>query len=230
MQRRARDEHGSDRGRRPGERVGAAKKLALFWRLYAGYGVLDMSLVAVLGSIGMAFSSAPRSQPRPSELYPAYFDSLPSMAGKTVVITGASRGLGYVTALSVARKGAAVFMVGRRSARADESLEAIRIASTGPAPQLVECDLLDFGSVRRAAAALQERAGDIDALCCNAGIMMQPDEASKDGYDVTIATNVLSHFLLARELLPTLEVRASLTLTLAPNPNPDPDPNRNPSS
>ena len=230
MQRRARDEHGSDRGRRPGERVGAAKKLALFWRLYAGYGVLDMSLVAVLGSIGMAFSSAPPSQPRPSELYPAYFDSLPSMAGKTVVITGASRGLGYVTALAVARKGAAVFMVGRRSARADESLEAIRIASTGPAPQLVECDLLDFGSVRRAAAALQERAGDIDALCCNAGIMMQPDEASKDGYDVTIATNVLSHFLLARELLPTLEVRASLTLTLAPNPNPDPDPNRNPSS
>ena len=187
-----------------------------------------MSLVAVLGSIGMAFSSAPRSQPRPSELYPAYFDSLPSMAGKTVVITGASRGLGYVTALAVARKGAAVFMVGRRSARADESLEAIRIASTGPAPQLVECDLLDFGSVRRAAAALQERAGDIDALCCNAGIMMQPDEASKDGYDVTIATNVLSHFLLARELLPTLEVRARLTLTLAPNPNPDPNPNPNP--
>ena len=169
-----------------------------------------MSLPAVLGSMGMAFSSAPRSQPRPSELYPAYFDSLPSMAGKTVVITGASRGLGYVTALSVARKGAAVFMVGRRSARGDESLESIRIASTGPAPQLVECDLLDFGSVRRAAAALQERAGDIDALCCNAGIMMQPDEASKDGYDVTIATNVLSHFLLARELLPTLEVRASL--------------------
>ena len=180
-----------------------------------------MSLVAVLGSIGMAFSSAPRSQPRHSELYPAYFDSLPSMAGKTVVITGASRGLGYVTALSVARKGAAVFMVGRRSARADESLEAIRIASTGPALQLVECDLLDFGSVRKAAAALKERAGDIDALCCNAGIMMQPDEASKDGYDVTIATNVLSHFLLARELLPTLEVRASLTLTLAPNPNPE---------
>ena len=180
-----------------------------------------MSLPAVLGSMGMAFSSAPRSQPRPSELYPAYFDSLPSMAGKTVVITGASRGLGYVTALAVARKGAAVFMVGRRSARADEALEAIRIASTGPAPQLVECDLLDFGSVRRAAAALQERAGDIDALCCNAGIMMQPDEASKDGYDVTIATNVLSHFLLARELLPTLEVRASLTLTLAPNPNPE---------
>jgi len=46
--------------------------------------------VAVLASIGMAFSSAPRSQPRPSELYPAYFDSLPSMAGKTVVVILAS--------------------------------------------------------------------------------------------------------------------------------------------
>jgi hypothetical protein len=119
-----------------------------------------MSLVGVLGSIGMAFGRAPKLQPRPSELYPAYFDSLPSMAGKTVVVTGASRGLGYVTALSVARKGAAVFLVGRSSARADAALDAIRSASTGPAPQLVECDLLDFGSVRKAAAALRECAGD----------------------------------------------------------------------
>ena len=119
-----------------------------------------MSLVSVLGSIGMAFGSAPQSQPRPSELYPAYFDSLPSMAGKTVVVTGASRGLGYVTALSVARKGATVFLVGRSSARADAALDAIRSASTGPAPQLVECDLLNFGSVRKAAAALRECAGD----------------------------------------------------------------------
>lgn len=119
-----------------------------------------MSLVSVLGSIGMAFGSAPQSQPRPSELYPAYFESLPSMAGKTVVVTGASRGLGYVTALSVARKGAAVFLVGRSSARADAALDAIRSASTGPAPQLVECDLLNFGSVRKAAAVLRECAGD----------------------------------------------------------------------
>jgi NAD(P)-dependent dehydrogenase (short-subunit alcohol dehydrogenase family) len=40
--------------------------------------------------------------------------------------------------------------------------------------------------------------------------MLQPDEASKDGYDVTIATNVLSHFLLTRELLPTLEAAAEV--------------------
>lgn len=119
-----------------------------------------MSLAGVLGSIGMAFGSTPQSQPRPSELYPAYFESLPSMAGKTVVVTGASRGLGYVTALSVARKGAAVFLVGRSSARADAALDAIRSASTGPAPQLVECDLLNFGSVRKAAAVLRECAGD----------------------------------------------------------------------
>ena len=138
---------------------------ALSWRRLrgrddAGVDFVQMSLAGVLGSIGMAFGSTPQSQPRPSELYPAYFDSLPSMAGKTVVVTGASRGLGYVTALSVARKGATVFLVGRSSARADAALDAIRSASTGPAPQLVECDLLNFGSVRKAAAALRECAGD----------------------------------------------------------------------
>ena len=131
MQRRARDEHGSDRA--PSRRASRSREVSAVLAADAGYGAsLHMSLVVVLGSIGMAFSSAPRSQPRPSELYPAYFDSLPSMAGKTVVITGASRGLGYVTALAVARKGAAVFMVGRRSARADEALEA----SASPAQAL----------------------------------------------------------------------------------------------
>jgi len=48
-------------------------------------------------------------------------------------------------------------------------------------------------------------------LCCNAGIMLQPDAPSVDGYDVTMATNVLSHFLLVRELYPALEKTAAAT-------------------
>jgi len=143
----------------------------------------------VTGLLGMVFGgTAPRSQPRPSELYQPFFEQLPVMTGKTVVVTGASRGLGYVTALSVARKGAAVILVGRKSAKADAALAEISEASAGPSPQLVECDLLDFGSVRAAATSLREQAAEIDVLCCNAGIMMQPDEASNDGYDITMAT------------------------------------------
>ena len=74
---------------------------------------------------------------------------------------------------------------------------------------MVPCDLLDFSSVRAAAATVRECApGGLDVLCLNAGIMMQPDDASKDGYDITISTNVLSHFLLTRELMPSLELAA----------------------
>mmetsp|Transcript_3453 Transcript_3453/g.7367 ORF Transcript_3453/g.7367 Transcript_3453/m.7367 type:complete len:348 (+) Transcript_3453:98-1141(+) len=153
-----------------------------------------------------------QSQTRRSEFYPRFFDELPSMSGKTVVVTGASRGLGYVTALTLAKKGATLFLLNRKSAKSDEAFEEIAQACTGCEPPiLVECDMMDFASVRKAAAEVKEKCanGMVDVLCCNAGIMMQPDQASKDGYDMTIATNVLSHFLLTKELLPDLERAAS---------------------
>lgn len=151
---------------------------------------------------------------RKSELYPAFVKELPSLAGKTVAITGASRGLGYVTALACAQKGAGVLMLGRKSEAADKAFvalqEAAAFSSLGdkcPAPVFVECDHLDFASVREAANNIQkitEESG-LDVLCCNAGIMLQEDLASKDGYDITISTNVLAHFLITKELMPTLE-------------------------
>ena len=148
--------------------------------------------------------------PRASVHYAQYLAELPDMSGKTVVVTGASRGLGFVTALSLAKKGASVLMLNRASARADAARARIADASAGAAPQLVACDLLDFESVRRAAQAVARAAPrGVDALCCNAGVMLQPDEASADGYDVTIAANALSHFLLAREIWPLLEQAAS---------------------
>ena len=131
------------------------------------------------------------------------------MAGKTIVVTGGSRGLGFVTGLSLAKKGASVIVLARNSAGAEAARAEIAAASTGPEPQLVTCDLLDFSSVREAASQLKERTRSIDVLCLNAGVMLQPDLPSCDGYDVTISTNVLSHFLLTRELLPQLEQAAA---------------------
>jgi len=148
---------------------------------------------------------------RPSKYYQEFFEQLPSMTGKTVVVTGASKGLGYVTALSLAKKGASVISLNRKSAVAEEAQTEFARVASGSAPQFVECDLLDFSSVREAARKLREIAVDgIDVLVLNAGIMLQPDESSKDGYDITISTNVLSHFLLTKELMPELEKAASL--------------------
>lgn len=169
-------------------------------------------LVAILigFSAGVEMRAARAGAGRPSEHYAAFFAQLPSMAGKTVVVTGASRGLGYVTALSCAKLGAEVYLLSRSSAWAEQARDDIAAASTGPAPQLVPCDLNRFESVAEAAATVRRRAaGGVDVLCLNAGIMLQPDEASADGFDITIQTNVLSHFLLVRELLPSLEAAAA---------------------
>jgi len=153
------------------------------------------------------FGGGRQSEPPTSIVYPSFFERLPSMVGKTVVVTGASRGLGFVTALSLAKKGARVVLLSRKTAQAEKSLEEIAAAAVGPPPVAVDIDLLDFGSVRKAAAAIREivAASGLDVLCLNAGVMLQPDTASCDGYDTTISTNVLSHFLLTRELMPELE-------------------------
>ena len=149
---------------------------------------------------------------RQSKYFPEVFESLPSMAGKYVAVTGASRGLGFVTAHSLAKKGAAVALLCRPSVTADEARDAVAAVATGPEPMIVDCDHLDFESVRAAAGRLREEwaSSGLDVLCLNAGVMLQPDAPSKDGYDITISTNVLSHFLLTRELMPALQLGASL--------------------
>jgi len=154
---------------------------------------------------------------RPSQFYPEFFKSLPSMEGKTIVITGCSQGLGYVTASAVAKKGGFVIMLNRRSDQAKKAFAAISRDAVGIPPEMIECDLQSFESVRTACKAIRERtAGDndddggIDVLCCNAGIMLQPDEASADGYDITASTNMLSHFLLTKELFGELQKASSL--------------------
>ena len=103
----------------------------------------------------MADSADSALGPRPSELYPSYFDALPSQAGKAFAITGCSRGLGFVTAMTLAKKGARLYLLNRNSASCDSALvelTAACAAAGGPPPLHVECDLLDFASVRRAAA------------------------------------------------------------------------------
>ena len=76
----------------------------------------------------------------------------------------------------------------------------------------VDCDLTDFDAVRKAAgivAAATKESG-IDVLCNNAGVMALADKATKDGYDIQMQTNHLSHFLLTRELYPALQKAVEL--------------------
>jgi len=171
-------------------------------------------IIAPMICAGSAYSGSMfKTKERPSEFYPSYVEQLPSLAGKKVAITGATRGLGYATALACARKGAEVILLSRRSEVAERALCAIQqeaSSSGAPPPIFVECDLLDFAKTRKAASIVKDAVAGtgLDVLCCNAGIMLQEDLASKDGFDITISTNVLSHFLLTKELMPELEKAA----------------------
>ena len=135
-------------------------------------------IIAPLICSGSAYSGSMfKTKERPNELYPSYVEQLPSLIGKKIAITGATRGLGYATALACARKGAEVILLSRSSEVAEQALCAIQQEASdagAPPPIFVECDLLDFTNTRSTATIVANAvAGNgLDVLCCNAGIML----------------------------------------------------------
>jgi NAD(P)-dependent dehydrogenase (short-subunit alcohol dehydrogenase family) len=153
--------------------------------------------------------------------YDAFEANLPSSSvrGKTVAITGCTSGTGLIAAQFAARKGAAhILMLNRPSARAEAAEQLVKAAiddnkddgaagSTTTQKTHVEtipCDLQDFASVRQCTETIRAKYDRLDVLCNNAGVMALEDKATKDGYDIQMQTNHLSHFLLTSLLLPLL--------------------------
>ena len=128
-----------------------------------------------------------------------------NMTGKVAVITGTTSGTGFVCAREVARKGATVILLNRQSERAEKALQQLQAAVPGATFDWVPCDLQNFESVRQAMRQIQSRYDVIDVLVNNAGVMALKDQATGDGYDVQMQTNVLSHFLITKELFPLLK-------------------------
>ena len=167
------------------------------------------------GSTGLFESStfqfdmgAALGQPK-TRLFEEYKATL-AMRGKTLAITGCTSGTGLVLARTMAELGAEVFMLNRRSKRADEALQEVQALS--PLVTMIECDLMSFESVKKAAAELIEKLSSkgLDVLCNNAGISSFPDEPTVDGFDPQMQTNHLSHFLLTQQVWPLLMTAASL--------------------
>lgn len=144
--------------------------------------------------------------------YPAFAASLPSMEGKTVVITGTTSGTGQVAARTVAQLGAKVLVLNRASDRSASSFAELTSAYPDAEIHDVKCDLQSFASVKAAAAQVAELCPEgVHVLCNNAGVMALPDTATADGFDVQMQTNHLSHFLLTRELMPLIEKAAGVS-------------------
>ena len=130
--------------------------------------------------------------------------SIPDLSGRLALVTGASSGLGLETCRALAAHGATVLMACRSLQRGEAARQALLPDLNGGALDLLDLDLADLASVRRAAAEVGERYGRLDLLINNAGVMAPPRTLSRDGFELQFATNHLGHFMLTLLLLPLL--------------------------
>jgi NAD(P)-dependent dehydrogenase (short-subunit alcohol dehydrogenase family) len=133
---------------------------------------------------------------------------VPSMDGKTVVITGGNSGIGKAAAVALAGAGARVVVTARSRPRGESAVVDIAAASGSDAVELSVFDLADLASVRTGAADLLERCERIDVLLNNAGLILSDRTLSADGYESTFAINHLGPFLLTELLLDRLRASA----------------------
>ena len=130
------------------------------------------------------------------------------LSGKTVVVTGATAGIGKVTARELARQGAQVFVVGRNTEKTRAVVTELRAATGNEQIGAFVADLSSMQEVRRVAAELLAHLPRLDVLVNNAGAVNPTFEKTVDGYERTFATNHLGPFLLTNLLLPLLQQSA----------------------
>ena len=128
-----------------------------------------------------------------------------SLAGKTILVTGCSSGIGFETAKVLVQRGARMICTARSAEKATNVARAISAEATGMA-----CDLADPGSIRACVSELKRRAVKLDAIICNAGIMMPPRLALVCGYESQFFINHIGHFMLVTGLLDALADRARI--------------------
>ncbi len=131
-----------------------------------------------------------------------------SMRGKTVLITGASGGIGLVTAAELAAKGASVTMVARDRAKGEAALDEVKRQSGSEDVELLFADLASLAEVR---ALAKDFAANHDALHVQLADLVDEHvqrRETADGFEMTIGVNHLAHFLLTDLLLDMLKASA----------------------
>jgi NAD(P)-dependent dehydrogenase (short-subunit alcohol dehydrogenase family) len=126
-------------------------------------------------------------------------------AEATILVTGATDGLGKHVASALARRGATVLVHGRSPERLEVTLEELRGQRSSQKVGSYLADLSSLAAVRDLAERILSEYDRLDVLVNNAGIIVQERKESEDGYELTFAVNYLSHFLLTSLLLPLLK-------------------------
>lgn len=141
------------------------------------------------------------------------------LAGRTIVITGATAGIGRAALRDLAGRGAFVIGVGRLAARCREMQQAVQAELPGARIEMLTADLSSQRQVRGLAGALRRLveetgSGQIDALINNAGTVSSWYIATEDGYELQFAVNHLAPFLLTAELMPLLKRAGSARVVM----------------
>ena len=131
-------------------------------------------------------------------------DDIPHLGGRIAVVTGANSGLGFETALELAKAGAHVVLACRDQAKGGQAEERIRQAVPTADVRLARLDLADLASVRTFAVEFSGAHDALDILVNNAGVMAIPRRETADGFEMQFGTNHLGHFALTGLLLERL--------------------------
>ena len=134
------------------------------------------------------------------------------MQGKTVVITGATSGIGEVAAIHLAKQGARIVFVARDQKRADATLAKLRQANSVADHTLHIADLSLLSEMKQVAGEIA-REPAIDILINNAGALFNSRRETADGLERTFALNHMSYFVLTNLLLPKLKPGARIVST-----------------
>lgn len=129
------------------------------------------------------------------------------LRGRVAIVTGANTGIGRVTALELARRGAEVVLACRSAQKAHPVIDEIKASTGNEAVELLELDLGDFDSVRAAAERFLDSKRPLHMLINNAGLAGQQG-LSKSGFELAFGVNHLGHFLFTELLLERVKASA----------------------
>ena len=130
------------------------------------------------------------------------------MSGKVCLVTGATAGIGFATALGLARQGATMVGVGRNRDKCQAVAARIRQEAGNPAVEYMQADLSAQAEVRRFAEEFQRSYPRLDVLVNNVGAFFMSRRLSADGIELTWALNYLGVYLLTEQLLDTFKASA----------------------
>jgi NAD(P)-dependent dehydrogenase (short-subunit alcohol dehydrogenase family) len=129
---------------------------------------------------------------------------MPDQSGRIAIVTGGNSGLGYETALALARKGTHVIVAGRNREKVKAACSALTAQAPGAAVEPMTLDLANLGAIADFAGDYRARHTKLDLLINNAGLMATPRLETADGFEMQLGVNHLGHFALTGRLLDLL--------------------------